>query len=652
MTGKRGQVTLFIIVGIALVILTGIYTYYIQTQVEEAELVPPKAEPIKNFVESCISNSAEQGLQLLALQGGYLEIPAEVERDTASYLSLGDGAVKLPYWYYRGNSRIPSLSLMENQLSRYISSNADSCMQNFQAFDKEFEITAEASPKITVTIGEKDVIAAAEYPLNIKSKADDEEIKLTKFRAVLPVRLKQMYGVASQLMQEENRNSFLEQSTIDLMALHPDIPFTGMEFKCGQMRWRLSEIQANLQEMLYFNAQKMRIENTDYAPFLADKAAYQALKKYTMEDFVEGRVTQLSAPDDAYDYFHFLYDIGIKKTDLGAGFQYFPEWGMQIEARPSESNILKSNVGKSGYKLLNFVCINIYHFTYDVRYPILVSIRDDTAFKGRGYTFRFSFPVLINHNKPDRQDTATAVFEAPSADTDLACSLRGDEVYDIRALGTDEHGISNIELQGVNISYDCFQFSCQLGVTRADEGLYRLRTQLPQSCSNGFIVAEKEGYMQGRAQVLDSTDVDVKLSKLRTLKMNVLRHKLISGKIEAAEPLAKNMVALVSLKNLDEPAADTLYGQFPDKDAVIALIDSHANYEVTVHLYDTVDNILIGGYQGTWNVADADISGKSGLVFHAVEYIPKPLNEEDQFKLITYLQDNAAYKDALKPRFE
>ncbi len=647
MMGKRGQVTLFIIVGVALIILSGIYIYYVQVQLDEPELVPPKAQPIKNFVENCIYDIAEQGLQLMANQGGYVEIPAEVERDLSSYLSIGNGAVKIPYWDHKGNSRVPSLSLMENQLSRYISSKIKDCTNGFKDFEKEFTIT-EKEAEILTTIGERDVIIAMEYPLTIESKAKAEEFKISKFRVAMQVRLKQVYELASKFMQEENRKTFVENVTVDLMALHPEIPFTGMEFHCGQLRWSVPEIQNKLKEMLYYNIPKLRVENTNYAPFIADKAVYEELRKYTVQDFIEGNL-EVDAPEDAYDYFHYLFDIGIKKTDLNIGFQYLPQWGMDLVVRPTENGVMKSNVGKSGQKLLSFICVNVYHFTYDVRYPLLISVRDGTAFNGKGYVFRFAFPVLINHNKGNRVDLGNTVFDLPIDDS-LECELKGDKIYDIRAFGKDESGIGSIELNDVNIIYDCLQFSCPLGATTADEGIYRFRAQLPQSCANGFIVAEKEGYLAGRTQVLDSSDIDVTLTKLSKLDFKVVKHKLVAGKIQEEEELG-NAVALISLKNLGDETADMVYKQYP-QDSNIVLVDGNANYDLQILLFDTVDDIIIGGYQGNWTVAESDIAGKSVIVFHVFEQLPKPLSDEEQFRLIAYITDNTEYKEILKPRFE
>ena len=75
---------------------------------------------------------------------------------------------------------------------------------------------------------------------------------------------------------------------------------------------------------------------------------------------------------------------------------------MYLTARPSDGVKLQSNLGHGNRDYLSFICVNAYHFTYDVTYPLLVSITDPDAFKGDGYTFRFSFPVIIDHNEGKR----------------------------------------------------------------------------------------------------------------------------------------------------------------------------------------------------------------------------------------------------------
>ena len=48
-------------------------------------------------------------------------------------------------------------------------------------------------------------------------------------------------------------------------------------------------------------------------------------------------------------------------------------FGMNIKVRPSNKGIMKSGTAKAT-KLLDFLCVHIYHFSYDLIYPVEVDM--------------------------------------------------------------------------------------------------------------------------------------------------------------------------------------------------------------------------------------------------------------------------------------
>ena len=180
-------------------------------------------------------------------------------------------------------------------------------------------------------------------------------------------------------------------------------------------------------------------------------------------------------PADAYEYFHYYLDITkADYSDLGVRIEYNPDWGMEIAARPSDGGILRTATGQGDKDFLRALCFQFYHFTYDVNYPVLITIRDDDSFSGRGYRMRFALPVQIIHNAPDRADRGTNLFETGGT---TYCDSDG-PLADIRVKGSED-GFSGIDLDGVDLTYDCLKYQCPIGTTQADGGIFRLRTKLP-----------------------------------------------------------------------------------------------------------------------------------------------------------------------------
>ena len=95
---KKGQITIFIIAGVIVLLLAGII-FFIgpQLQSEDISDVPLEAQPLKLFVEECLSSTAIEGIRLAGIQGGYVDIPEfALETDYST----------IAYYYDQGKNKI------------------------------------------------------------------------------------------------------------------------------------------------------------------------------------------------------------------------------------------------------------------------------------------------------------------------------------------------------------------------------------------------------------------------------------------------------------------------------------------------------------------------------------------------------------------
>ncbi len=658
-SSRRGQLTIFIIIGIILLISISL-VIYLTTQrvvkpVEEEVIVPEDVRPVYEFVQGCANDIAREGLGLLGLQGGFITLPGIIERTPTAYIPIdSENYFKIPLWYYEGEDRAPSKGFMEREIARYVNERIKECTGAFEPFQERFAVVEEGPITTRTMIADEDVVLRISWPLALATP--DRTTRLQDFVVRMPVRLGQMWALANATMTAENEYSFFENATIDLMAADTEnIPTDGFTIECGIKRWRLTEVQDRLQQLLYHHIPTTRIQNTNYLPFNERQSTYETLhKEYLrmtkeLEDGKPLKAPKTAAPDDAYQYFKFFYDVDAPPTDLKIGFEYQPAWGMQLNAQPNDGPVLKSNSGKGPGKFLRFLCINQWHFAYDVIYYVKASIRDDKAFGGEGYVFQFAFPVLINDNAAERRDFGLRRFQSADFGAPEFCNTYGDKTADIRAVGQAEDIGFLMELPDAEITYKCFNQECELGRTTAEGGVYRLSAPLPRGCANPFITASKEGYLPATAQLREDR-LDLALTKLQDMQLRFVVHPYHGQTQTWGEPRELRQNERVSLQaGMVNRTFDQFIG-FPTANETLQLAQATSHYDIDAILF-LRDN-QIGGYNAAaLKIPYEAIAGKTTAVIPLVEYLPTAVTDEQKLNMISYVLEGE-YRDALQPTFE
>ncbi|MFC1728065.1 hypothetical protein ACFLZ7_01205 [Nanoarchaeota archaeon] len=613
MTGKRGQITLFIILGIVILFSVGFVLYMRETP--EFDIIPKDETPIGTYVRECIEDVGETAVKILATQGGYIEIPNDIALNPRSHLALNPGGEPIvPFWYYRGQNNIPSREFMQNEISNYVVRAVDFCLDDFEPFKQEYEITKFANVSASTTIGESSVLIRLNYPINARDLAKGSISKLDTFGAELQVGLGRMHDLAKDLMRAENSELFFERETINLMTMNPDIPFTGMTVDCTPDVWYRSNIINQIQDVLYWNIPRIRVKSTTYQPYRSE---------------------------ELYAKNHFLWDATDKKyRDLKASFRYLQDWGLEFRSRPG-GEILRSNAGRAGTSMLRFLCFNLYHFTYDVRYPLLGMIRDDSSFNGEGLIFNFAFPVLIDHNEGNRADLPIVDSLSPELSHQF-CNEVSPQTVDVRA--KDYYTLE--ELYHANITYSCIRYTCELGQTVPDSNKYRLLTQLPEACSGGVLFGNAPGYLEGFVQDDGSGRLDIIMKPLQKFAVSFTNHRTDDFSRTSPIDTERQQVSV----HITGPEGFEEFMVYPGEDQEIELIQGDATYNLDLIVIEDEERI-VGGYTGKWSVKYSELINKNALNFKIAQYIPIPITVEQQADAALYLDENTEYKNVLRPVF-
>ena len=601
MDKKRGQVTLFIILGILLllaIVLVAVFREKITIFLPE-RIVPTQTTPIQRYIEGCADTVARQGLALLGAQGGYIWLPPLVENNPLASIDTG---IKIPFWQYYNENRIPSLELMQAQLGRYMNENLRACLDGLDAFRTQYTIVEKGAVATDATATDQLVAFQIYYPLDIMNKEGTKITEITQFRVDVPFKLKSMHAVARSIMETEARDMRLEKIAIDLLALDPAIPLTGAEITCKKKVWAVPEVQQKIKTLLRSNLPLLRAASTDYTPVPSDQP-------YVQNHYV-WKVTDLSYPD------------------IRVAFTFDEHIPFQMAVRPNSGQLLKSSELR-GQEVVSFLCLQQWNFVYDLRFPILVTVED----KAQNYALTFGINVNVHNNRADREQLGqpAPLFEQIEAtDQDYCHNIYGNYVMKISTFDNVSDpllGESHDPIDRVNISFTCLKYSCEMGQTRYQQGgaVARLDTLFPY-CVNGVLRAKKAGYKENEQFVTTASgkDIPLYLTPIKTMnRYTVVKHLLLGNITTAARPLDPGEKAFISLTYVsNNTVLHRSWGGYPLDDNIPLqplefLAEARFPYRLEIYLTDETHGLL-GGYTGTWTPDWTALKNGRALEFHVI----------------------------------
>ena len=137
----RGQVTIFIIA--AVVIVLGISLFYFIGS--DSENNSSGNSVVDDAILECVTFMTDTSYQFVPYQGGYHTPPQRFFNFSPTFF---------PYYYYEGQSLIPSLQDIEKEMGAFVNDNLGDCFNSMERAG--FEVSYE--PIVTtVTIAEDDV---------------------------------------------------------------------------------------------------------------------------------------------------------------------------------------------------------------------------------------------------------------------------------------------------------------------------------------------------------------------------------------------------------------------------------------------------------------------------------------------------------------
>lgn len=558
---SKGQVTIFIVLGLLIVAAAVVFLMlrgepeYLPEEIAIAERTPDEFKPVKDFITSCLEETAKEAFIRIGQHGGYVDMSdAEMSGKVFSLEpedpTSSDAAFMRPYesghvaywWHLSSDNRCkdcllteenrPSLEYIEKQSDGYIESNIEDCLDDFSSFKRQgFEVGLVGSPSAETTVSEDDVSVLLTLPVNVTLGGKSN--KMMRYFTRIPVGFREYYELAGKITDAEIDTAFLAFTFKTLLGVYGSGKDSGSippiyyrEDSYVPKVWVRTLVEDNIRSLLTSHIPLMSIAGTandDYA--MADDPLVRGL----------------------YETFHYRDLLEGNYSDFKVDFHYI-DWPVYLYIGPSSGELIKetrvTDISRSvgPFTLFPSVPTREYAFFYDISYPVVVEIRRESDLFGEGYSLFFALESNIRDNRdmkewmhgngtygsniqdvfswvsltetelPEEEseagmDLGQLINRTRSDSKSLFCDpkqrLSGNVTVDVK------DSITGDEVEGVKVKFGCglYEF-CTMGITGFDMERNRsiLESRFPVCRGGGVLKLKKEGYVE---EVLTGLSVEI-----------------------------------------------------------------------------------------------------------------------------------------------
>jgi len=200
--GKRGQITVFIILGIVIIaVILFLFLFFrkgpseLQAEQEELAIKDLEARNVYLFIKDCLKKTSEEALFHFGYDGGR----------TGFFTQFYDyGIYSVPYYYYEGISYIPEEDeISDGILGRYVDDNLMICIDNFNSFQgMRIEYN---TPSTVAKIAPEKVMFNLNFPVDVYKGQDIIRLG-PDFKAETNVRLGDILSICRTIIENQLTN--------------------------------------------------------------------------------------------------------------------------------------------------------------------------------------------------------------------------------------------------------------------------------------------------------------------------------------------------------------------------------------------------------------------------------------------------------------
>jgi hypothetical protein len=547
MRQKKGQITVYIIIGIIALVSVGVFMYIRSVKVEAPvtyrptiEEVPVIAEPIRLFVTSCLEQVAQDGIKKVGDYGGYASpesmtaVVNEMDPTDGNAVRFSPGSdLVIPYWWHmkgpnnceaKGNcafaSQRPNLyraegsPSIEGELDEYINNNLRACLRDFvDLADHGFEISEAGEINTKTVVTQKSVAFHVNYPL--VARKGGETFNLNEYFVDIPIELKKVYELATEITNLEIEYSFLENYVNMLISifsgldkpLPPKSRSTIGDYGKDQY-WQKRQVKQSLMQILTAYIPLLRVFNTQNAWVIAPGLE----EEHRFTKYVLYNTPVVPVEGDYWNY--------------TVSFTYLDWWGMYFDLDCNGELCQPDSVTMQFPLVGNMLGIKQYRFAYDVSAPVLVDISTGSALNGTGYSFKFFLESNLRNNREINPNVSL-----PQQTLEFEGTMFGDpdqrHSAPVKVVARD--AFTGDPLEDVIISFSCGADSVKIGQTAASG---EVLAKFPM-CIGGMVLANRDNYHGASVGFEPSMKVEkevkVLLHPYRYKDIEVRKYRLIKS---------------------------------------------------------------------------------------------------------------------------
>lgn len=342
---KRGQVTVFIIVGILILFLAAGTLFVIKTynkekaQVEQEKLVKVSDfDSVKLFIEECLKKVSKQGIVHIGFHGGYYQVPEPADEQIF---------MRIPYYFDLGQKRFPTKEIISSQFSLYVKDNLQTCLNDFTAFKNQGFEFFEKEIEVNVLLG-KNVIFEMNYPLRVTKEDSVKEFR--EFSSTIPLNFAEIYSIVEQtILEQEQDTNFIP------------LGFISASSQINNYTFEISYLNDDVVAYSYiFEREHIDFANNEPYVFLfANRYNWPELSASNILDYIPVVENQRCYVGDTCSYNLNIYNDPFTFKDYSQLLEISPEGQIKFIPREEDvgahSIIIKLSNGQGREKLVSFI---------------------------------------------------------------------------------------------------------------------------------------------------------------------------------------------------------------------------------------------------------------------------------------------------------
>ncbi|MBU1201094.1 MAG: hypothetical protein KJ583_04595 [Nanoarchaeota archaeon] len=527
---KKGQITMFVVMGIVLVILVGLVVYIkssiVTTEPPETDITETYSNEIasiKLYTEDCMYKLGKEAFIELGQRGGYLDTSfihpyGLTATESDGFEIFPDSGIVIPFWYYMKSkndctgcvfdSQKPFLAGRTNksvtgQVISYIENNIDSCLKGYSFMKTEGFEVVEGPPKVDIKLGGDTII---EMKKSVVIEKDGKTYSINSFVTSLGLDFSSLYSFATEIVEQLIYQGFFENQVLNDITIY--------NFGYDEVSKPIPPIQGGKETYFSYPGMYMKsIENVnnilanEVIPNTVSGVKVSGTRNGVISMVISGKNETELFFEEAFQNQKLLQIFNFDRVDrnqYSVFFTYLPIWKpyLRINNKAGFLNVQPAKIFPPislPFDLGSIYQMN-YNFYYDLSFPVMIRLYDEEAFNGEGYNFIFGFESNLRKNTPFNKSGTAPTLNVQGNQNDVFCDYRNRNSGNISIIV--KNFATKQPVKGLEISYTCGSLTCLIGAT----GMYDtpgLVTTLP-TCLDGVISFSDNNYYIDKPTYLTS----------------------------------------------------------------------------------------------------------------------------------------------------